>query len=451
MNFLSTNGKSPAVSFREALFQGMAPDGGLYVPERFPQLSPSTLDNLQSLSLHTIGGQILSSFIEEIPDHDLEVMVQRAWNFPLPLVTLTDKISLLELFHGPTLAFKDVGARFMAEALSFFLVQENREVTIVVATSGDTGSAVAHGFYDTPNISVYILYPSGKVSRLQEQQMTTLGGNVHAVEVGGTFDDCQRLVKLALADPELLKARNLTTANSINLGRLLPQIAYYAWAIAQLRTMLRGSSAPEQQGGLGSGAPSERIKPVVVIPSGNFGNLTAAVYAKQLGVPIEHIVAGTNVNDVVPRYMETGIFTPRPSIQTLSNAMDVGNPSNLARLQALYQNDLSRMRQEITATCISDEETLHEIRRTHNQTQYILDPHTAVGVAAARKYLDRRRSSLPIIVAATAHPAKFPEIIEQALGIQIPLPASLQETLHRPKNTVKIESNFSALKALLFA
>lgn len=269
--------------------------------------------------------------------------------------------------------------------------------------------------------------------------MTTLGGNVHAVEVSGTFDDCQRLVKQALVDPELLKARNLTTANSINLGRLLPQIVYYAWAIAQLKDQL------------GSTSPSQRIEPIVVVPSGNFGNLTAAVYAKQLGVPIEHVIAGTNVNDVVPRYMETGIFTPRPSIQTLSNAMDVGNPSNLARLRALYQDDLSRMRREMTATRISDEETLHEIRRTHDQTRSILDPHTAVGVAAARKYLERRRSSLPIIVAATAHPAKFPEIIQQALGIQIPLPASLQEALHRPKNTVKIESNFSALKALLFA
>ncbi len=433
MKFTSTNGKSPAVSFREALFQGMAPDGGLYVPERFPQLSPSTLDNLQNLSLHTIGGQILSSFIEEIPEHDLEVMVQRAWNFPLPLVTLTDNISLLELFHGPTLAFKDVGARFMAEALAFFLMQENREITIAVATSGDTGSAVAQGFYNTPNISVYLLYPSGKISPLQEQQMTTLGGNVHAVEVGGTFDDCQRLVKQALADPELLSARNLTTANSINLGRLLPQMVYYAWALAQLQKTAGLSSA------------------TVTVPSGNFGNLTAAAYAMQTGVPIEHFIAATNANDVVPRYLETGMFTPRTSIQTLSNAMDVGNPSNLTRLQALYHNDLSRMRREITATRISDEETLHEIRRTHDQTQYILDPHTAVGVAAARKYRERWRSSLPIVVAATAHPAKFPEIIEQSLGIRIPLPVSLQEALQKPKLTTKITPNFSALKALLLA
>ncbi|MGH2568117.1 MAG: threonine synthase [Bacteroidota bacterium] len=429
MKFISTNGKSPAVTFREALFQGMAPDGGLYVPERLPQLSPSTLDNLQHLPLQALGRQILSSFIDEIPERDLELIIQRAWNFPLPLVQHSDAMYLLELFHGPTLAFKDVGARFMAEALSFFLVQENREITIAVATSGDTGSAVAHGFYDTPNITVYILYPSGKISRLQEQQMTTLSGNIRAVEVSGTFDDCQRLVKQALADNEL--RRNLTTANSINLGRLLPQIAYYAWAVAQLRGQGRQDAA------------------TVVVPSGNFGNLTAAVYAKFLGLPLEQFIAATNVNDVVPQYLETGAFTPRSSIQTLSNAIDVGNPSNLARLQFLYENSVDRMRRDMTAVRISDEETLSEIRRTYDQTRYILDPHTAVGVAAARKHLERRQSSSPIIVAATAHPAKFPEIVEQALGVQIPLPPALQEALGRPKQAVKIAPTFSEFKSLL--
>lgn len=459
MKFVSTNGKSPAVSFRDALFHGMAPDGGLYAPDHFPKSSASSMERLHDETLPTIGLEILSRFIDEIAAQDLERIVQRAWNFPIPLVQLTNNIFLLELFHGPTLAFKDVGARFMAEALSYFLSQERREMIITVATSGDTGSAVAHGFYNAPNITVYILYPSGKISKLQEQQMTTVGGNIQAVEVGGTFDDCQRMVKQAFADNELLKTRNLTTANSINLGRLLPQIVYYAWGIAQLRKELRGSparttdvvqsggSAP--QGGLGSGTPSERVKPVVVVPSGNFGNLTAAVYAKHLGMSIKHFIAATNVNDVVPLYLETGTFTPRPSIQTLSNAMDVGNPSNLARLQFLYENNVDRMRQDMTAIRISDEETLDEIRRTYDQTRYILDPHTAVGVAAARKYLDHHGFSSPVIVAATAHPAKFPEIIEQVLGVKIPLPSALQEALQRPKQTVAIAPTYSEFKSLL--
>ncbi len=431
MNFISTIGKSPAVSFRDALFRGMAADSGLYIPDRIPQLSPQTLDTLENFSVHALGQQTLSSFIDEIPPHDLELILQRAWNFALPLVKLTDTIFLLELFHGPTLAFKDVGARFMAEALSFFLVQENREITILVATSGDTGSAVAHGFYNAPNIRVVILYPSGKISLLQEQQMTTLGANIHAVEVQGTFDDCQRLVKQALGDPELVRAKNLTTANSINLGRLLPQIVYYVWALAQLRSSTAARSA------------------TFVVPSGNFGNLTAAAYAKYLGAPIDHIVAATNANDVVVQYLETGVFTPRTSLQTLSNAMDVGNPSNLARLQALYQNDAARMRADITAMRISDEETLGEIRRTYNESKCILDPHTAVGVAAARKFAQHRRPSSPVVVAATAHPAKFPEIIEQALGVKIPLPAALQDLLQRQKQSTVIPATYSLLKELL--
>lgn len=433
MKFISTHGKSPAVSFREAVFRGTAPDGGLYIPEAFPQISPATLDTLHRHSLSSLGEQILSSFIDEIPPHDLAIITQRAWNFPIPLVQLPDQLFLLELFHGPTLAFKDVGARFMAEVFSYFLVQENREVTITVATSGDTGSAVAHGFSNTPNVTVYILYPSGKISRLQEQQMTTLGGNIRAVEVAGTFDDCQRLVKQALADPELVQTHNLTTANSINLGRLLPQIVYYAWALSQLRS--------QQSGAL----------PTVVVPSGNFGNLTAALYAKALGLPIARLIAATNVNDVVPQYLETGTFTPRPSIPTLSNAMDVGNPSNLARIQALYRNNVGRMREEIAAIRVSDEETLDEIRRTYDRTRYTADPHTAVGLAAARRSLDRHGVATPLVIAATAHPAKFPEIIEQALGVQIPLPQPLQDALQRPKQSIKIDPKFSEFKALLMA
>jgi len=433
MRYSSVNGKSPAVGFRDALFHGMAPDGGLYVPEQIPHLPTPFLDSLSSQSLHTIGRQVVSHFVDDIPAQDLSRLIERAWTFPIPLVKLEENLFLLELFHGPTLAFKDVGARFMAQALSYFLERERRQITIAVATSGDTGSAVAQGFYNVPHVDVFVLYPSGRISKLQEQQMTTLGGNIHALEVEGTFDDCQRLVKQALADREVVEARNLTTANSINVGRLIPQIVYYVWAVAQLRGV-HGIQTPA----------------TVVVPSGNFGNLTAAAYARSMETPIDSFVAATNANDVVPEYLASGTFTPRASVQTYSNAMDVGNPSNLARLQFLYKNHVETMRRDIQAESVTDEETVDEIRTTYERTGTVLDPHTAVGVRAARRMYGSVFPK-PVIVAATAHPGKFPEVVQRGLGKQVPLPFVLSEAMRKQKQSLFIKTNYRDVKALLLS
>lgn len=433
MRFKTVRGESPAVGFREALFQGLAPDGSLYIPENIPRLDRSFLDNLASSSLHSAGSHVASLFIDEIPSASLKKIVEKAFNFSIPLVRLEEGLYLLELFHGPTMAFKDVGARFMAEALSYFLGHDKREVTILVATSGDTGSAVAHGFFNVPHINVFILYPSGKISRLQEQQMTTLGGNIHAVEVDGTFDDCQRLVKQTFGDAEVCAARTLTTANSINLGRLLPQVSYYVWGVAQLKKELS----------------SGFVAPLVVVPSGNVGNLTAAVYAKWMGVPLRGFVAATNANDVLPQYLASGKFLPRPSVQTFSNAMDVGNPSNLARVQALYKNDVAKLRKDIDVISISDKETLNEIKRTYDTTGYLADPHTAVGLAAARRVHERGKNLPPLIVLSTAHPAKFPHVIEQAIGAPAPVHPALQSAMQKPKQSVGIRAEYEKWRAVL--
>jgi threonine synthase len=436
MKFRSVLGKSPSVSFREALFRGLAPDGSLYIPENIPWLHIPHADDVVSQRYPLVAAEVLSAFIDDIPVKEIRGMAERAFNFPIPLIRLEQNLFLLELFHGPTLAFKDVGARFMARALSYFLEREEQNLTIAVATSGDTGSAVAHGFFNVPNISVFVFYPSGKISRLQEQQMTTLGGNIHAVEVEGTFDDCQHLVKRALSDQSLVRERNLTTANSINLGRLIPQITYYVWAMILYREAL-GEVALHGHG------------PVVTVPSGNFGNLTAAVYSMRMGASIARFISASNANEVVPEYFKTGMFQPRPSVQTFSNAMDVGNPSNFARLQALYGNNLQEMQRDITAVSIGDGETLTEMRRTYDRCGYVLDPHTAVGVAAARKVRQSVSLAEPTIVAATAHPAKFPEVVAKALTSSVPLPPQLEEAMSRPKQSVRIPAEYRQVMELL--
>jgi threonine synthase len=431
MRFRSVLGESPSVSFREALFNGLAPDGSLYVPESFPRLKDHP--SLHGTDLSAVASHVLSTFIDDLTETELQRIAERAFTFPIPLVRLEENLFLLELFHGPTLAFKDVGARFMALALSHFLEHEQKDLTIAVATSGDTGSAVAHGFFNVPHISVFVLYPSGKISRLQEQQMTTLGGNIHAIEVEGTFDDCQRLVKQALADRDLVRARNLTTANSINLGRLLPQVMYYVWATQVLRQKF------------------SLTNPVVAVPSGNFGNLTAAAYARQIGAPIASLISASNANEVVPEFFRTGVFRPRPSLQTYSNAMDVGNPSNFARLRMLYNNDFGEMQRNIAATSITDEETLQEMRRCYKNAGTILDPHTAVGVAAVRKLHQSGSVSSPTIAVATAHPAKFPEVVAEALNTTIVLPPQLEEALRRPKRSIRIDADYRHVRDLLFS
>jgi threonine synthase len=436
MKFYSTERKGPSVSFRDALFNGLAPDGGLYMPETIPRLSADFLTNLSKQSLHSAGNQVASAFINDIPTRETAEIVAGALNFPCPLVALEEGMYLLELFHGPTFAFKDFGARFMAEAFSYFLQNEQRELTIIVATSGDTGSAVAHGFYNHPHIKVFVLYPSGKISPLQEKQIATLGGNIIAVEVEGTFDDCQRLAKQALSDPELRKNRPVSSANSINVGRLLPQIFYY----------VAGVGAWQAQVG-------ETRKPLwVVVPSGNFGNLTAGLFAKWMGLPIERFVAATNVNDVVPQYFKTGTYVPRPAIPTISNAMDVGNPSNLARMRALYGDDLAKLKRDVEAVSVNDQETLEELKRTHKKTGNILDPHTAVGVAAARQVRSAMRGDLPdFIILATAHPAKFGGIIETAIRAKLPIPGALATVLDRPEKATQIAGVYHAFKDLLLA
>jgi threonine synthase len=439
MKFCSIRGESPDVQFREALFRGLAPDGSLYIPRAIPSLPSSVATASAPLHLPVIAAEILGAFIDEIPPADLKAIAQDAFSFPIPLVKLEGNLYLLELFHGPTLAFKDVGTRFMARALSYFLKSKQQKLTIAVATSGDTGSAVAHGFHNVPNISVFVFYPSGKISRLQEQQMTTLGGNIHAVEIEGTFDDCQFLVKRALTDHEVVQTRNLTTANSINLGRLIPQITYYCWALLQLR-----ESTDEARSG-------SIVPPMVVVPSGNFGNLTAAVYAKHMGAAISSFISASNANDVVPEYFRTGVFRPRPSLQTHSNAMDVGNPSNFARLEALYRKNPFQMKRDIAAVSISDPETIDEIRRTYERTGYVLDPHTAVGVAAARGPAAATSSPIPIIVAATAHPGKFPEVVSKALGTTAPLPEQLQEAMRRPKHSTRLPAVYNEIRRLLLS
>jgi threonine synthase len=433
MNYVSIAGKSPPVGFRQALMQGIAPDGSLYVPETIPPVPERILSDIENESLERIGRAVATSFIDDMAEKDITTAIRNALRFPIPLVRLDDRIFLLELFHGPTLAFKDVGARFMAEVLSHYLKREKRHITILVATSGDTGGAVAHGFYGADMISVYVLYPSGKISRLQEQQMTTLGGNIRAVEVAGTFDDCQRLVKQALADTTLQSKTALSTANSINLGRLLPQITYYLWGYAQWKKTM----------------PLEVEPPTIVVPSGNFGNCTAALYAKRMGLPVKRLIAATNRNDVVPHYLAGGTYTPHPSIPTLSNAMDVGDPSNWSRIEALYGYDLTSIRRDLSAVGIDDEETIMEMKQTYKQTGYLLDPHTAVGVRAARRDILTGGAEQRYIVAATAHPAKFKESIDEHLDISLRLPDSLANALHLPKQSIRIEARYESLRRIL--
>src|SRR3990167_7943928 len=422
MKFISTRNHHETVSFEYALLHGLAPDGGLYSPALFPNVNDSLFQSIGQLSLHGTGKVIMGPFLNEIPPEVLQSIIASALDFPIPLVHLEDNLYLLEAFHGPTLAFKDVGARFMANTLSYLAAAQHRKISIVVATSGDTGSAIANAFYQTPNIDVYILYPSNKISRLQEQQITTFGGNIHALEVAGTFDDCQHLVKTALSDDTLRHHDIITTANSINIARLLPQMIYHVWGLIQLRQL-----------GINE-------IPALSVPSGNLGNLTSAVFAKSIGFDIRHLIAATNINTVFPDYLQSSKFNPQPSQKSLANAMDVGNPSNFERLLDHYDNDCKKMCRDISGIVVDDDGILSEIKHTYQNTGYILDPHTAVGVAAARK---SGITNAPVIITATAHPAKFPEVITKAIHIDIPLPGQLQLLLNKPKKSEGIGIDYA--------
>ena len=435
MKWVSTRRSSPSVPFIDALFAGTAPDGGLYFPERFYPLSPPTLDQLRTADLATIGTVVGAHLLAgEISEADIGRLVRDALDFPIPLVQVTDRVWALELFHGPTLAFKDVGARVQARLLHHFT--DGTPLTILVATSGDTGSAVAQAFHRVPDSRVFVLYPEGQVSDVQEAQMASLGDNITAVAIQGTFDDCQRLVKQAFADEDLRRQVWLTPANSINLGRLLPQVFYY-FLLARLGPAKAGRYEQGDPGGL-----------VVSVPSGNFGNLTAGLIAKRLGLPVRRFVAATNVNDVVPAYLRTGIYEPRPSLRTVANAMDVGAPSNFERMRAMYDDDLDRMREDVAGAAFDDRQVIAEIGRVYREHGYLLDPHGAIAWLGLQQFLASEPAAAGVFL-ATAHPAKFREVVEPAIGRTVPLPATLSDALARPRHSERLPVNYRALVNLI--
>jgi threonine synthase len=425
MLFYSTNNRSYKVSLEEAVIRGLAPDNGLYMPEVIVPFPESYFETLPNKSFQQIGFEVAKQLLgDDVPSDVLQRIINHTISFDVPLVQLEPNIFSLELFHGPTLAFKDFGARFMSQLLGHFVKKSNREVTILVATSGDTGSAVANGFLDVPNTRVIVLYPSGKVSDIQEKQFTTLGKNITALEVDGNFDDCQRLVKQAFGDSELQQRLFLTSANSINIARLIPQSFYYFYAWSRLK---------------------DRRDVVASVPSGNFGNLTAGLLAKRMGLPIQHFVASTNANDIVPQYLISKKFEPRPSIATISNAMDVGNPSNFARMLDLYFGSWSRLSQDISGYSFTDYETHKQMRDVYQQNGYILDPHGAVGLLGLKRFLAQNPSKTGFFL-ETAHPAKFKEVVEETLGGSIQIPEKLKAFVAHQKKTIQLQADFNELK-----
>ena len=431
MQFYSTNNPNLRVDLRKAIFKGLPDDKGLFMPLNIPHLSGDFIQNLSSFSFQEIAYTVAQNLMQgAIPDSDLRSIVETAINFPAPLVRLDDHTHILELFHGPSLAFKDFGARFMANLMSYYNRGEDKDLTILVATSGDTGGAVAAGFYQTTGIRVIILYPSGKVSPLQEKQLTTLGHNITALEVAGTFDNCQALVKQAFLDHEVTGRIRLSSANSINIARLIPQSFYYFEAYKQVQDL---------------GLPV-----VFSVPSGNFGNLTAGLLAKRMGLPVHHFLAATNANDVVPEYLSGGTYVPRPSVRTLSNAMDVGNPSNFARMLDLYSSTWNTMRSDITGYCVSDTETKKAMIDVDSRYQYIMDPHGAVGFLALRQYQEQQPDTAGIIL-ETAHPAKFLEDVEDILGRAIEVPERLAVLANSKKDATGMGIGYSQFKDWLMA
>jgi threonine synthase len=433
MIYFSTNKSSIPVSLKKATLEGLAPDGGLYVPSEIPRFSPEEISLLEGASFNNIAFAIAKKFIDgAIPPEQLSEMIESSYTFDTPIVQLDSRTFVEELFCGPTLAFKDYGARFLARLTGWFAAEEAKLITVLVATSGDTGSAVAYGFQGIANTRVVLLYPSGKVSPLQEQQLTTAGGNVHALEVQGDFDDCQRMVKQAFVDPTLNKSLTLTSANSINISRLIPQSFYYGWAALQLKERY-GYTAP-----------------LFSVPSGNYGNLTAGILAKRMGFPIGHFIAASNANDSVTRYIDEGRYEPRPTITTLSTAMDVGNPSNFARLRYFFHNDHDSMERNITGIAVSDEETVATIRSVHERFGYVMEPHTAVAFRALERYRSlENHAEEPGIVLSTAHPAKFLEAIEKTLDKKIEIPSNLQELMEKKKCATLIRSEYKELASFL--
>lgn len=444
MKLYSTNNRNRIVSLKEAVFKGLPEDKGLYMPEKIPVLPQDFIRQLKQYSFQEIGFEISKSLFDDaIPLPDLQKIVEKSITFPAPLVALDEQKFMLELFHGPSLAFKDFGARFMAQLMGYLNQEEDQELVILVATSGDTGGAVAAGFYQTPGIRVVILYPSGKVSSLQEKQLTTLGGNITALEIAGTFDDCQDLVKKAFLDETINTRFRLGSANSINIARLIPQSFYYFEAYKQVQE-LKNTIAP---------------RVAFSVPSGNFGNLTAGIIACRMGLPVEQFIAATNANDIVPKYIETGNYAPRPSVRTLSNAMDVGNPSNFSRLLDIFANNASskeerstwnNLREKISGFGFNDEQTKQAIVEIFRNYHYIADPHAAVGYLALVEYLKLKGSSDTTgIILETAHPSKFKEDMDEILGQEVPVPERLAVLSALKKEAVLLENTYPAFKSWL--
>lgn len=420
MKFYSLNQLIPNTSFKEAVIAGIAPDKGLYFPESITPLPSSFFDSIEELSNHEIAFQAIRQFVsDDIPDNVLKEILENTLDFDFPVVEIEENVATLELFHGPTMAFKDVGARFMANCLGYFSKDEKEEVTVLVATSGDTGGAVANGFLGVDGVNVVILYPSGKVSDIQEKQLTTLGQNIVAMEVDGTFDDCQRMVKTAFLDEEITDNRKLTSANSINVARWLPQLFYFLFAYKQ--------------------AKSKGKEIVFSVPSGNFGNICAGMVAQKLGMPVNHFVASTNVNDVVPKFMERGIYNPVPSIATISNAMDVGDPSNFVRIRHMYQDDLSTLQENLSSYAFTDEATRAAMKEVYAQTGYVMDPHGAVGYLGLKAYQKGKAHTYGIFL-ETAHPVKFLDVVEETLGLSPEIPVQIQKVMGKEKHSIKIKT-----------
>lgn len=421
MNYYSINNRNHIVDFAEATLRGQPPGGSLYFPENIPDVS-KLIDEMSSLSREEIAMQVIQPFVgNSIPQADLERIISDTVNFEIPLIQISPDISALELFHGPTLAFKDVGARFMSRCLRYFNRNSTRNTVVLVATSGDTGGAVVSGFSEIEGVKVVVLYPSKKVSKIQELQLTTGGKNVFALEIRGTFDDCQAIVKKAFNDPQLAKAFNLTSANSINIARWLPQQLYYFFAFQQW---------------------TYEQPPIICVPSGNFGNLCAGLLAYKSGLPAEHFIAACNANDVIPRFMVYGKYTSRNTISTLSNAMDVADPSNFIRILELFQNDLVQLQEVLTAVSISDYQTVETIKQVHKSFNYVLDPHSAVAFSALQQFMQSSYGQGYIV--ATAHPIKFPDVLEQTIGEEIPYPDSITSLLNKEGKSVKLPAKYEA-------
>lgn len=436
MKYYSTNRNSPLVDFKEATVRGQAPDKGLYFPETIPVVDPAMIKGIDSYSNEEIAFRVIRPYTgETIPEEKLEKIVKDTINFPIPLVQVNSTTWSLELFHGPTLAFKDVGARFMSRCLGYFLKDENKKVTVLVATSGDTGGAVANGFYDIEGIDVVILYPSGKVSPVQEKQLTALGKNIHALEVNGSFDDCQQMVKAAFMDTDLNQKILLTSANSINVARWLPQQFYYFFAFKQWA--------------------DKAHPPVISVPSGNFGNICAGLLANQSGLPVEHFIAACNANDVVTKYLDLSTadldamgkhnIEPHTAIPTLSNAMDVGDPSNFVRILEIFNHQFPDLKNKLSSFSISDNDTIATIIKVYQESGYLLDPHGAVGYLALEKFSGGSPATKGIFL-ETAHPVKFPDAVEKCTGIKIPVPASLKTIMSQDKKSTKIDKEYKYLK-----